>query len=225
MLARRRRETSIPLPQLRQNAVADGRNADPGQSKLDTEFRDGLLSLMPLMCGVSRALCRNMSLSEEILQEALCKAWGARDSFHPGSNQKAWLLTILRNTYYNHRRRAWRRVGLDEDMALGIAGPEDEQLWAVHLADTVDAMGVLSLAQRKALMLVGVGGLTYDDAAARCDCPVGTTKSRVTRARKKVLAALDGSGKSFRRGQIPRGHATDQIIRELDTLIGPTGGR
>jgi RNA polymerase sigma-70 factor (ECF subfamily) len=166
-----------------------------------------------------------MSLSEEILQEALCKAWGARDSFHPGSNQKAWLLTILRNTYYNHRRRAWRRVGLDEDMALGIVGPEDEQVWAVHLADTVEALGVLSFAQRKALMLVGVGGFTYEDAAAMCDCPVGTAKSRVTRARRKVLAALDGSGKSFRRGQIPKGRAAHKIVQELDTLIGPTDCR
>jgi len=174
------------------------------------------------MGGVSRALCRNVNLSEDILQEALCKAWAARHSFRPGSNQKAWLLTILRNTYYNHRRRSWRRVGLDEDVALGIAGPEDEQVWAVHLADTVDALGVLSLAQRKALMLVGVGGLTYDDAAAMCDCPVGTTKSRVTRARKKVLAALDGSGKPFLRGKSSRESAADQIIQELDTLIGPT---
>jgi RNA polymerase sigma-70 factor (ECF subfamily) len=174
------------------------------------------------MRGVSRSLCRDVNLSEEILQEALCKAWEARDSFRPGSNQKAWLLTILRNTYYNYRRRAWRRVGLDEDMALSIAGPEDEQLWAVHLADTVEALGVLSFAQRKALVLVGFGGFTYEDAAVMCDCPVGTAKSRVTRARRKILAALEGSGKSFRHGRIPRGRAAHQIIQELDTLIGPT---
>jgi RNA polymerase sigma-70 factor (ECF subfamily) len=206
----------MPLRGLRQNAVADGQNADP-----DTEFRDGLLSLMPLMHGVSRSLCRNVNLSEEILQEALCKAWAARDSFLPGSNLKAWLLTILRNAYYNHRRRAWRRVGLDEDMALRIAGPEDEQLWSVHLADTVDALGVLSFAQRKALLLVGFGGFTYEDAAVMCDCPVGTAKSRVTRARRKILAALEGAGKPFRHGRIPRGRAAHQIIQELDTLIDP----
>src|SRR3954470_2533272 len=100
----------MPSRQLRQNAFSNEQNANSGQRNVDTEFRNGLLSLMPLMCGVSRSLCRDVNISEEILQEALCKAWAARGSFRPGSNQKAWLLTILRNTYYNHRRRAWRRV-------------------------------------------------------------------------------------------------------------------
>ena len=98
-----------PVERLQHNADADGR-------KLEAEFSHRLLSLIPLMGSVSRSLCRDTDLSEDIVQEALCKAWKARSSFRPGSNLKAWLLTIVRNTYYQHCRRAWRRVPLDEDM-------------------------------------------------------------------------------------------------------------
>jgi RNA polymerase sigma-70 factor (ECF subfamily) len=172
---------------------------------------------------VSRSLCRDANLSEEILQEALCKAWGSRTMFRRGSNLKAWLLTILRNTYYSHNRRAWRHVSLDENLALRIAGPEDEQVWAVHLSDTVEALRELSLVQREAL-LVRLGGLTYEDAAAMCHCSVGTAKSRVARARMKVLAVLEDSGRR-RAGRIPIGLATYQIMQEIDELVGSASGR
>lgn len=207
-----------PVPHGRQNADADG-------GKSDAEFSSGLLSLMPVMGSVSRSLCRNADLSEDILQEALCKAWKARASFRPGSNLKAWLLTIVRNTYYQHCRRAWRRVALDEDMALSIRGPEDEQMWTLHLADAVEALRVLSFVQRKAFMLVGAGGLKYEEVAAMSDCPVGTAKSRVTRARKKVLAALEDSRKPIDGAQIPVRHAVDEITQELDTYLGTPSRR
>jgi RNA polymerase sigma-70 factor, ECF subfamily len=203
-----------PVERLQHNADADGR-------KLDAEFSRRLLSLMPLMASVSRSLCRDTDLSEDIVQEALCKAWKARSSFRPNSNLKAWLLTIVRNTYYQHCRRAWRRVPLDEEMALNIRGPEDEQMWTLHLADTAEALGVLSRAQRKAFMLVGAGGLKYEEAAAMTDCPVGTAKSRVTRARKKVLAALEDTQKPVGYTKIPIGRAAHEIMRELDTYLKP----
>ena len=206
----------IPTRRLRQNADANGQKAE-------TEFRDGLLSLMPLVGSVSRSMCRDADLAEDILQEALCKAWGARSTFCPGSNLKAWLLTILRNTYYQYCRRAWRLLPLNEDVALNIPGPENEQQWSVDLADTVEALRVLSLVQRETLMLVGVGGLKYDEAAAIGNCAIGTAKSRVTRARKKILAAMEGSVKPNSVRQIPVGHATQELLRELESYMSRTG--
>jgi RNA polymerase sigma-70 factor (ECF subfamily) len=155
------------------------------------------------------------------VQDALCKAWEARESFRPGTNLKAWAFKILRNCYYNHCRRVWRRPPLDEAVAAAIEGPPDEQMWAVHLADTIEALDVLSVAQRKALILVTLGGATYSDVATLCNCPVGTVKSRVTRARKYVLSALQAARKSNRGRRVRADMAVDAIVQELTSLQAP----
>ena len=184
----------------------------------DQEFRARLLLLLPFMSAFSRTLCGNTSLSEDILQDALCKAWEARESFRPGTNLKAWAFKILRNCYYNHCRRVWRRPPLDDAVAAAIEAPPDEQMWAVHLADTIEALDVLPLAQRKALIMVALGGASYSDVATLCNCPVGTVKSRVTRARKYVLSALQTSRKPSQRKRVRAENAVDVIVQELMTL-------
>lgn len=194
----------------------------PDAADADREFHDRLLKLLPFMSAFSRTLCGNTSLAEDILQDALCKAWEARRSFRPGTNLKAWAFKILRNCYYNHCRRVWRRPPLDDEAAVAIEAPPDEQMWAVHLADTIEALDVLPLAQRKALILVALGGASYSDVASLCNCPVGTVKSRVTRARKYVLSALQTAGKPYRRKRIPANTAVDVIVQELTALQPPT---
>jgi RNA polymerase sigma-70 factor (ECF subfamily) len=184
----------------------------------DQEFRARLLLLLPFMSAFSRTLCGNTTLSEDILQDALCKAWEARETFRPGTNLKAWAFKILRNCYYNHCRRVWRRPSLDDDVAAAIEAPPDEQMWAVHLADTIEALDVLPVAQRKALILVALGGASYSDVASLCNCPVGTVKSRVTRARKYVLSALQSARRPHRRKRVRADTAVDVIVQELTTL-------
>jgi RNA polymerase sigma-70 factor (ECF subfamily) len=187
----------------------------------DHEFHDHLLRLLPFMTAFSRTLCGNTTLAEDILQDALCKAWEARESFRPGTNLKAWAFKILRNCYYNHCRRVWRRPPLDDDAAGAIEAPPDEQMWAVHLADTIEALDVLPVAQRKALILVALGGASYSDVANLCNCPVGTVKSRVTRARKYVLSALQTAGRPYRRKRVRADTAVDVIVQELTALQPP----
>ena len=190
-----------------------GKDADS-----DHEFRSRLLLLLPFMSAFSRTLCGNTTLSEDILQDALCKAWEARETFRPGTNLKAWAFKILRNCYYNHCRRVWRRPSLDDDVAAAIEAPPDEQMWAVHLADTIEALDVLPVAQRKALILVALGGASYSDVASLCNCPVGTVKSRVTRARKYVLLALESARKPHRGKRVRADTAVDVIVQELTAL-------
>jgi len=184
----------------------------------EREFRDRLLHLLPLLRAFSRTLCGDTSLSEDVVQDALCKAWEARESFRPGTNLKAWVFKILRNCYYNHCRRAWRRPQLDEAVAAAVESPPDEQMWAVQLADTIEALDVLSVAQRKALILVTLGGATYSDVATLCNCPVGTVKSRVTRARKYVLSALQTVRRRGGYKRVRADAALDVIVEELTTL-------
>jgi RNA polymerase sigma-70 factor (ECF subfamily) len=200
----------------------EGGQSEPGKpaesADAEREFRERLLALLPFLRAFSRTLCGDTALAEDVVQDALCKAWEARQSFRPGTNLKAWSFKILRNCYYNHCRRVWRRPALDEALAAAIEAPPDEQMWAVHLADTIEALDVLSVAQRKALILVTLGGATYSDVAAICNCPVGTVKSRVTRARKYVLSALQTARKPNQGRRVRADMAVDTIVQELTSL-------
>jgi RNA polymerase sigma-70 factor (ECF subfamily) len=158
----------------------------------DGRFKAGLIELIPFLRAFARTLCGNPETADDLAQEALVKAWQARGSFAAGTNLKAWLFTILRNQFYSDRRRAWRQAAWDEDAAERIPASNGQQAWSAELSDTARALSILSDEQREALILVGAGGFSYEDASGICDCAVGTVKSRVARARKTLLAALDG---------------------------------
>jgi len=185
----------------------------------DAQFKADLLDLIPFLRAFARSLCGNQETADDLAQETLVKAWQARNMFAPGTNLKAWLFTILRNQFYSDRRRAWRQAPWDQDAAERIPGSSAEQSWAAELSDTARALSQLSDEQREALILVGPGGFSYEDAAAICHCAVGTVKSRVARARKSLLSLLEGDEPlppSAQGGDA--GDAADDILAQLDRL-------
>jgi RNA polymerase sigma-70 factor (ECF subfamily) len=184
----------------------------------DADFRKGLLELIPFLRAFSRSLCGDRELADDLAQEALAKAWQSRDTFRAGSNLKAWLFTILRNQFYSDRRRAWRQAPWDESAAERVPTAKGEQTWAVQLSDTARALRALPAEQREALILVGAGGFSYEDAAAISNCAVGTVKSRVARARKALISALDGKGPLPDEPRLPGRDATNEIMAQLDRL-------
>lgn len=189
-------------------------NGDP-----DAQFKADLLDLIPFLRAFARSLCGNQETADDLAQETLVKAWQARNMFAPGTNLKAWLFTILRNQFYSDRRRAWRQAPWDQDAAERIPGSSAEQSWAAELSDTARALSQLSDEQREALILVGAGGFSYEDAAAICHCAVGTVKSRVARARKSLLSLLEGDEPlppSAQSGDA--GDAAEEILAQLDRL-------
>jgi RNA polymerase sigma-70 factor (ECF subfamily) len=190
----------------------------------DKEFREGLLALIPFLRAFSRSLCGDRETADDLAQEALAKAWQSRDTFRAGSNLKAWLFTILRNQFYSDRRRAWRQAPWDEGAAERVPAPKGEQMWAVQLSDTARALRQLPNEQREALILVGAGGFSYEDAAAICNCAIGTVKSRVARARKALSASLEGSTPPSDGPRPPGKEAGDEIMAELDRLAPPQEG-
>lgn len=182
------------------------------------DFRTELLGLIPFLRAFARSLCGNQEAADDLAQETLVKAWQSRETFIPGTNLKAWLFTILRNQFYSDRRRAWRQAPWDQEAAERIPGGGSDQSWAAELSDTARALRCLSDEQREALILVGAGGFSYEDAARICSCAVGTVKSRVARARKALIAILEGEDKL---PSIPRpdeGDAAREIMAQLDRL-------
>jgi RNA polymerase sigma-70 factor (ECF subfamily) len=138
--------------------------------------------------GVS--LCGDKERADDLVQETLFKALNHLDSFKEGTNLKAWLFTILRNTYFSERRKRRREVeDADGSYAARLAtGPA--QHGHMDLQDFRAALVRLPDDQREALILVGAAGFSYEEAAEICGCAVGTIKSRVNRARNRLAGML-----------------------------------
>lgn len=195
------------------NATGEAAAANP-----DRVFQKDLLELIPFLRAFSRSLCGERELADDLAQEALAKAWQSRSTFRAGSNLKAWLFTILRNQFYSDRRRAWRQAPWDEGAAERMPAARGEQTWAVQLSDTARALRGLPAEQREALILVGAGGFSYEDAAKISNCAVGTVKSRVARARKALSATLEGNGALPNEPRPAGSNATNEIMAQLDKL-------
>ena len=198
-------------------------SATAGRSETPDDFKTELLALIPFLRAFARSLCGNPEMADDLAQETLVKAWQSRDTFIPGTNLKAWLFTILRNQFYSDRRRAWRQAPWDQESAERIPGSREDQGWAAELSDTARALRCLSDEQREALILVGAGGFSYEDAAAICHCAVGTVKSRVARARRALINILDGNDSLHGTSRPAQGDAAKEIMSQLDNLVPDRG--
>lgn len=98
---------------------------------------------------------------------------------------------ILRNQFYSDKRRSWRNTQLDQEAAERTLLANDNPSAPLELNDLRMALAALPAEQREALILIGAGGLSYEEAAEVCDCAVGTVKSRVSRARVALRALLE----------------------------------
>ena len=160
-------------------------------------FKAELATLIPHLRAFAHSLCRNSAQADDLAQEAMLKAWKARDRFVEGTSMKAWTFTILRNTFYSEKRRSWRRQSLDPEIAEATLVSNDDASDAVELLSLRNALNRLPEDQREALILVGAGGMSYEETAEICDCAVGTVKSRVSRARAALADLMADTSQSF----------------------------
>ena len=123
-------------------------------------------------------------------EDTLIKAWTHRDKFELGTNLRAWLFTILRNTYYSAVVRRRREVQDEEGRLAATLGEQPSQDWSLAVRALRQALDRLPDEHREAIILVGAAGLTYEEAADICGCAVGTIKSRVNRARSRLAELM-----------------------------------
>lgn len=162
-------------------------------AELSTDPRDEIVTHLPAMRAFALSLTRNGSVADDLVQDTIVKAWKNIDKFEAGTNMRAWLFTILRNTFYSDRRKAKREVAdVDGKMAATLSQKPDHD-GRMAMADFETAFEELPSEQREALMLVGAMGFSYEEAAETCEVAIGTIKSRVNRGRIK-LAELLGLG-------------------------------
>ena len=185
----------------------------------DSAFKIELTGLIPHLRAFARSLCGNATLADDLAQEAMLKAWKSRQSYEPGTNMKAWAFTILRNLYYSEKRRSWRGQHLDPEIAEATLVANDNPSAHLDLLALRNALNHLPDDQREALILVGAGGLSYEEAAEICGCAVGTVKSRVSRARKAVAAILEQNAAGFSSDtSMSAQDAFEDIIRQAGEL-------
>jgi RNA polymerase sigma-70 factor (ECF subfamily) len=174
-------------------------------------FEDQVLALLGSLQGVARRLCCNDAEAEDVVAEAVARAWRSRDTLEDPGAFRAWIFRILHNTFISERRRPdCRLVPLEEvefddgqDAArfsifeqmhqpflLWFSNPEQEFLNKVLREDLERALAALPEHYRVVVVLSDLEEFNYAEIAAALDIPVGTVRSRLARARGALQKAL-----------------------------------
>ena len=187
-----------------------------GRPLTDREFKHALTEVAPHLRAFARALCGCRDRADDLAQEALMRAWAARERYVAGTNFKAWTFTILRNHFYSEARRNRFHGEYDEAVAERTLCAPASQESALELGDVLRALSVVPETYREALILVAIGSLSYEEIANICGIALGTVKSRICRARAMLSHVIE-SGKlpDFRHNFVLTGSAIDAFFEEL----------
>lgn len=164
-------------------------------------FRRFVVPELPVLVRVARRITGSAADAEDLVQETLLRAYRGCDRFD-GRHPRAWVLTILRNTWSNMNRRRRPRLLSDEDSLLtvpaggadGRRGAEEHVLDGLLDPELAAALTGLSDDHRAVVVLVDVDGLSYEEAAQVLGVPRGTVMSRLHRARKRLRGTLEHRG-------------------------------
>ena len=178
-------------------------------------------ALIPIVRRIVAARVPDRAMADDLVQETLLKAWAAQDRFEPGTSMRAWTFVILRNAYLTDMRRNRFRGEYDETTAERILTAPAGQEEPIHLSDMHRALLTLPPERREALLLVGAGGFSYEEAAQICGCAVGTIKSRVGRARAALTTMIEEGTIPDRQIGDPTAHRA--ILEELDQVAAGRG--
>lgn len=169
------------------------------------EFERMALPHMPGLYRLALRLCRNPHDAQDLVQDAMVKAFRFFHRFETGSNERAWLYKLTVNLFYNRYQQQARQRAIAEDASqndhldrfvseasLGATrNTEADLLNRVTVAQLQTAMDALAPEFRAALILCDVLGFSYREIADIADCPVGTVMSRIYRARRQLRSFLE----------------------------------
>ncbi|WP_245729536.1 RNA polymerase sigma factor [Salinihabitans flavidus] len=178
--------------------------------------RDEIVDHLGPMRAFALSLTGNHAEADDLVQEALVKAWKNISQFEAGTNMQAWLFTILRNTFYSSRRKSKREVADPDDHFAGTLAEKPAHDGRLQMNEFMVAFNTLPATQREALALVGASGYSYEEAAEMCGVAVGTIKSRTNRGRARLVELLSPDDGSYQ-------DMTDQVTAAVVNAGNPTG--
>jgi len=147
---------------------------------------------IPRLRRFARAMVRDAALADDLVQECLERALSRLHLWQPGTNLRAWLFTILRNLHINGIRRQQTFVDIDGEAQHGIGGSHGAQVVRLELRDLRRALDRLPQEQREVVLLIGLEGISYAEAADILQVSIGTVKSRLSRGRRALRILMDG---------------------------------
>lgn len=157
-------------------------------------LEEDIVDALPSLRNFARSLTRNGANAEDLVQETMLKALTNFDKFADGTNIRAWLFTIMRNTFYSDLRKTRREVSYIDCEASGMLSVNPPQENATAVNELAIVLRGLPDLQHQALLLVAVSGLSYEEAAQVSGCALGTMKSRVNRARCRLQEIMTMNG-------------------------------
>lgn len=186
-------------------------------AELAAIFEEDALPYLDQLYGTALRMTRNSADAEDLVQETFAKAFAAFGSYQQGTNLRAWLFRILRNTYINAYRKSKRQPNSDSAEELtdgqlldietrtagGVRSAEVEALERLGDKDINEALAALPEDFRTAVYLADVEGFSYKEIAEIMETPVGTVMSRVHRGRKGLRGLLTEYAQQ--RGLLPVG--------------------
>lgn len=195
-----------------------------------SEFERDALPHLDALYGVALRLTRDPSDAEDLVQDAMLKAYRFYDRFEVGSNLKAWLFKILTNTYINRYRRAVReRDALEGPAAEGVGDgvmgratmraltdPIDEANRGLLAQEIFEAFEALPEEHRTMIVLADIEGLAYKEISESVGVPIGTVMSRLHRARKAMQSRLAAQAQAL--GLIPAEAPVTEAAEEPASL-------
>lgn len=164
----------------------------PEQAAVEGSLYREIAALIPALRCYAWALKRDAVAGDDLVQECLCRALAKIHLWQEGTDLRAWLFTILHNQHVNEARRSMRqgiRVAVEDVASTLIITAEAPFL--MQLRDLQRAIDSLPEAQRQAILLVGLEGMEYEDAAAILRIPHSTLRSRLSRARERLRELMD----------------------------------
>lgn len=150
-----------------------------------------ILEHLPALHRYALGLARNLHAAEDLVHDTVVKAYSCVDQFLIGSNLRAWLFTILRNTFYSGMRKKAHEVADPDGLYAATLVTQPDHDGKLALGEFLSAYTHLSSEHREIITLVGVAGHSYNVASQMIGIPVGTAKSRLSRARAQLTETLD----------------------------------
>ncbi|HYG91302.1 MAG TPA: RNA polymerase sigma factor [Azospirillum sp.] len=151
---------------------------------------------IPRLRRFARAMVRDATLADDLVQECLERALSRLHLWRPGSNLRAWLFTILRNLHINGIRRRQAVVDIDGEGQAAIGAASGAQIVRLELRDLRRALAMLPNEQREVVLLIGLEGISYGEAADILNISIGTVKSRLSRGRRALRLLMEGKAPS-----------------------------
>ncbi len=140
------------------------------------------------------SLSRNHAAADDLVQDTIVKAWTNFEKFTPGTNLRAWLFTILRNTFFSNRRKTSREVADPDGIHAGSLSVLPQHDGRLAFREFLVSFNQLSDEHREVLILVGANGYSYEEAATMMGVATGTAKSRANRARARLCELMGMTG-------------------------------